>query len=131
MELNDFITPEMVANLVFALGAIVTAVAAYGVNIVKMYLESKTSVAQWDFMKSQAATAVKWLEQSPAWSAEEGAKKKQAAVMFVMSVAGKYKIPMTAELADKLIEEAVLDVKAIGLDFFDLDEPAQLPAVTG
>jgi hypothetical protein len=127
MQLNDFITPEMIAIFISASLTIVSAIAAYGVGIVKMYLQSKTSAAQWNFMKSQAATAVKWLEQSPAWSAEEGARKKQAAVLVLMSVAEKYKIPMTSELADKLIEEAVHDIKKTGYDFFDLDELA-LPA---
>ena len=120
MHLQDFITPQMIAVLVSALMAIATAVAAYGVNVAKLYLESKMSVNQWDFLKSQASTAVKYLEQSPAFSGEEGAKKKQAAVMYMLDVCEKAKIPMTFDLADKLIEEAVHDMKATTGEMFDL-----------
>lgn len=111
MNLQDFVTPELVAALISAFGSVMIALAAFGATLAKQYVASKTNEASFAFLKSQAATAVKWLEQSPAFTGEEGAKKKEAAVMLILQVADKAGIPMTHELADKLIEEAVFDMK--------------------
>jgi hypothetical protein len=128
MQLDAFLTPEMIAIFIGALMTIFTAVATYGVNTFKLYLQSKMSVNQWDFLKSQAATAVKSLEQSPAYSGLEGAKKKEAAVYYILKQAEAAGIPMTYELADKLIEEAVHDMKSVGYELFDLEIPEPDPA---
>jgi LL-H family phage holin len=129
MHLQDFLTPQLVGTLISALLAVFTALAAYGTTLLKMYLRSKMSVSEWDFMKSQASTAVKWLEQSPAFSGQEGAKKKEIAVMYMLDIAQKAGIPMSHEVADKLIEEAVHDMKSTVTDFFDIDEPAVGPVI--
>ena len=118
----------MISILVSALLAILSALAAYGTSLFKIYMQSKMSASQWDFLKSQATTAVKWLEQSPAFSGAEGAKKKEAAVMYVLNAAEKAGIPMTHELADKLVEEAVFDMKDIAYDMFDI--PVADPILT-
>jgi hypothetical protein len=111
MNLQDFVTPEMVAMLISAFGSVLIALAAYGATLAKQYVASKTSETSFAFLKAQAATAVKWLEQSPAFTGAEGARKKEAAVVFIMQIADKAGIPMTHELADRLIEEAVFDMK--------------------
>ena len=120
MQLQDFVTPDMVATFLTALVSIVVALAAYGANLLKAYIASKVPANTLVFMKSQASTAVKWLEQSPAFSGEEGARKKQAAVMYLMHIAEQYKIPMTSELADKLVEEAVHDMKKRADDLVEI-----------
>jgi curli biogenesis system outer membrane secretion channel CsgG len=111
MNLQDFVTPEMVAALVSAFGSVLIALAAYGATLARQYVASKTSETSFAFLKAQAATAVKWLEQSPAFTGAEGAQKKETAVVLIMQIAEKAGIPMTTELADQLIEEAVFDLK--------------------
>ena len=123
MQLQDFVTPDMVATFLTAILSILVALAAYGANLAKAFIASKVPANTLIFMKSQAATAVKWLEQSPAFTGEEGAKKKQAAVLYLMHVAETYKIPMTSELADKLIEEAVHNTKKRLDDLVEISAP--------
>ena len=120
MHLQDFVTPDMVATLLTAFVSITVALAAYGANLLKAYIASKVPANTLIFMKSQASTAVKWLEQSPAFSGAEGASKKQSAVVYLMHIAEQYKIPMTSELADKLIEEAVHDLKKRADDLVEI-----------
>ena len=115
--------------LISATLAVFTALAAYGTSMLKVYLTSKTTASQWNFVKSQAATAVKWLEQSPAFSGTEGAKKKEIVVMYLLDIAQKAGIPMDHTVADKLIEEAVHDMKSLGTGFFDLEAPEPGPVI--
>ena len=129
MKLTDFLTPDMIAMFVAAAMTIFTALAAYGTSLFKLYLQSKMSVAQWDFLKSQASTAVKAFEQSPAYSGLEGAKKKELAVYYILHQAEAAKIPMTYELADKLVEEAVHDMKSVAYGMFDI--PSPVPEIAG
>jgi hypothetical protein len=124
MNLQDFVTPEMVTALVSAFGSVLIALAAYGATLAKQYVASKTSETGFAFLKAQAATAVKWLEQSPAFTGAEGAKKKEAAVVYIMSIAEKTGIPMTHELADKLVEEAVFDAKDRAHDLVEVPSAA-------
>jgi LL-H family phage holin len=129
MHLQDFLTPQMIGTLISACLAVFTALAAYGTSLLKVYLASKTTANQWDFVKSQAATAVKWLEQSPAFSGQEGAKKKEIAIMYMLDIAEKAGIPMDHTVADKLIEEAVHDMKSTVSDFFGLEAPEPGPVI--
>jgi hypothetical protein len=122
--LQDYVTPEMITALVGAFGSVLIALAAYGANLAKTYIASKASENSFAFLKAQAATAVKWLEQSPAFSGAEGAQKKEAAVVYLMKAAESIKIPLTHEMADKLIEEAVFDTKK------RLDDLVELTAAT-
>lgn len=124
MNLSDFVTPEMVATLVSAVMAILTALAAFAVNQLKLYVASRASANTYGFLKLQAATAVKWLEQSPAFTGAEGAQKKQAAVVSLMHLAEAARIPMTHELADKLVEEAVYDAKTRLRDLAEIQDMA-------
>ena len=50
MDLQDFLTPEMVSILVSAILAILSALAAYGTRLFKIYLQSKMSTSHWDFL---------------------------------------------------------------------------------
>lgn len=124
MDISQILTPELVGALASAILAILTAFLGYGVRYVKMYLVSKMSAEQWAFAKAFATSAVKFLEQSPAFSGEEGAHKKALAVAYLLQAADAAGIPLDEEQADKLIEEAVFDMKGIVYEALEIQEGA-------
>lgn len=82
---------------------------AYSLNVGIGFLKSKLKAEQFAFMKEAARTIVRFLEQLGTIDAAlaEGAKKKEAALLYLSNFAEENGLPVDYELLDAMIEEAV------------------------
>jgi len=103
--------PEIVNQIILAVLTGVISVFFLGVSgLVKMglkYLETKWGSEKFAHAKEIAATIVRSLEQTHAYSNLSGAKKKEIAILQVQEWAKAAKIDLSYEDTDRLIEEAV------------------------
>lgn len=96
------------------LEAVVLAVVSIGAIYLKQglaagvaYLQNKLGSEQFSTLKAFATTAVRSIEQSPIYTDFDGAKKKELAINAIAEWANSKGLPITFELIDKVIEEAV------------------------
>ena len=122
--------PELIQNLLFALITAIVGVIAWGlrqvISIGLLYLQKKIGFTNYELLLKNASTIVRALAQSPATELWDGEQKKQYAMNKLIQFAKGMNIDVSAEDADKLIEEAVQIMKAeIGeIDLLDsLDLP--------
>lgn len=111
----------MIPDQVFQnlLQALIVAIAAVGVYVIKLgasklvaYLEAKIGQTETERLRSMAVTIVKALQQSPAFENLGGEQKKEMAIVQITQWAEQHKLPIDREYIDRVIEEAVLTMKA-------------------
>jgi hypothetical protein len=74
---------------------------------VKPAIEAKVGHDQLETLLSFGAVTVRWLEQHPAFTMMEGAKKKELAILEISKYAQSKRIPITSEMIDRVIEASV------------------------
>jgi len=105
----EFLVQNLIEALALVLvGIITTAIAVVGRAAIG-YIKSKMTAETYAFLKSGAATIVRFIEQSSLWDdlLSDGAAKKERAMLLVTAWAREHKIPLTYDLLDRIIEEAV------------------------
>jgi len=105
----DFLVANLIEALALVLAGIISVVVAGVGKMVIVWLKSKMAVEQYDFLKSGAATIVRFIEQTSLWDnlLADGTAKKERAMLLVTEWAYEHDIPLTYELLDRIIEEAV------------------------
>jgi hypothetical protein len=105
----DAVIVELLDVIVKALATLLSAGLVYGIKQGLGFLKLKTSESQYSFLQSAAKTVVRFLEQTGVIDEllKEGARKKEAALVLLENFAKEHGIPVSYELLDTLIEEAV------------------------
>ena len=105
----DFLVANLIEALALALAGIISVVVAGVGKIVIGYIKAKMTAEQYDFLKQGAATIVRFIEQTALWDdlLADGSAKKERAMLLVTEWAAEHGIPLTYELLDRIIEEAV------------------------
>lgn len=100
---------NLLEAVVMGVAMILATVAVMGLRLAVGYIRSKLSVEQFEFLRSGATTTVRFLEQLGTFDAAvaEGAKKKERALLMLAGFAEDHDIPVTYDLLDAMIEEAV------------------------
>lgn len=81
-------------------------------TLVIPWIRQKMGETQFRLARDTATMIVRAIEQSPAYTEWDGAKKKQRAIMSMANWFESKGIPVTAELIDGLIESAVQEMNA-------------------
>jgi hypothetical protein len=101
----------LVQHLIEALALVLVGVLAVALRgVVKVgitYLESKIGSEKFNLLKDYTQTIVRYLEQSPVFTELDGTKKKEQAISLITAWAKEHNLPITHELCDQIIEEAV------------------------
>lgn len=105
----DFLVANLIEALALALAGVISVVVAGLAKIVIGYIKAKMTAEQYDFLKQGAATIVRFIEQTSLWDdlLADGTAKKERAMLLVTEWAYENGIPLTYELLDRIIEEAV------------------------
>lgn len=105
----DELFVQLLTAIVLALAGIVSTVAIIGLRAGLVYLRTKLSVERYAFLQRATQTVVRFLEQSGYINdlLREGTKKKETALSLLYNFAEEHDIPVTYELLDTLVEEAV------------------------
>jgi hypothetical protein len=100
---------ELLDVIVKALATLLSAGLVYAIRQGLGFLRLKTSESQYSFLQTAAKTVVRFLEQTGVIDEllKEGARKKEAALVLLENFAKEHGIPVSYELLDTLIEEAV------------------------
>lgn len=109
--------------LVTSLASLLAAALIYGIRQGLGFIKLKTSESQYGFLQSAAKTVVRFLEQTGVIDEllQEGARKKEAALVLLENFAKEHGIPVSYELLDTLIEEAVQIMNEALAGAFDED----------
>ena len=103
----------LVQNLIEALALALAGVIATAIGLAAKwaiaYIKAKMSAEQFSFLKEGAQAIVRYIEQTALWDEllADGAAKKENALLLVTEWAQENGIPLSYELADQIIEEAV------------------------
>lgn len=112
---------EYLQQILLALALAVVSILGYGlrqlVQIGIEYLRAKLGESGFLQLRAVADTAVKMLEQSPAFQNFDGAKKKELATLWLLDYAEKNHLPVDRELIDKVIEAAVHEMNAVKIQW--------------
>ena len=105
----DEILIELLDVVVKAVATLLSVGIVYAIRQGLGFLKLKTSESQYSFLRTAAKTVVRFLEQTGIIDEllREGARKKEAALILLENFAKEHGIPVSYELLDTLIEEAV------------------------
>ena len=114
---------ELLDVIVKAVATLLAAGLVYGIRQGLGFIKLKTSESQYGFLQSAAKTVVRFLEQTGVIDEllREGARKKEAALVLLENFANEHGIPVSYELLDTLIEEAVQIMNEAVSGAFDED----------
>jgi hypothetical protein len=98
----------VVLAIVSLLAFVLRQVAVIGIA----YLQQRLGVEQLAELKEIAQTVVRTLAQSPIFEALDPARKKEMAVVDIVTYCENHGLPVDHGLIDRLIEEAVQIMKA-------------------
>lgn len=113
--------------LVPVVATIVSAAVVYTLRRGLEFLKLKLSAEQYSFLQSATKTVVRFLEQAGLIDEllKEGAAKKEAALNLLANFAKEHGIPVSYELLDTLIEEAVQIMNEAIKQEFEDEFPAE------
>ena len=114
------ILSQIVILIIGALGAAALYYTKLGVE----YLKGKIGVAAYLKAKDFLVTLVKAYEQNPVFGNFDGAAKKEAVLARITQYCQANNIPITHEMLDAWIEEAVHDMNASVIEITG-DEPKE------
>jgi hypothetical protein len=97
----------VISQIVFALLGVLSAFLLYYVKLGAEYLKAKIGAGKFAWVKSFIATMVHAYEQNPLFSRLEGEQKKEAILAQITQFCQANKIPVTHEMLDMWLEEAV------------------------
>lgn len=104
-----------IQNLLEAAAIALIGIIAYGaralITVGVEYLKTRLSASQYQLLQAFAATTVRTFQQSPAFENLDSEKKKELAIIAVTQYAEGHHLPISRELCDKVIEEAVQVMK--------------------
>jgi len=105
----EFLVANLIEALALALAGVISVMVAGLAKIAISYIKVKMTAEQYDFLKKGAATIVRFIEQTALWDdlLLEGSAKKERAMLLITVWARENGIPLTYELLDRIIEEAV------------------------
>ena len=105
----DLLVQNLIQALTLVLAGILATAVAAAARIAIKFLKSKLTAEQYGFLKEGATTVVRYIEQTSAWNSllADGAAKKEAALLQLTAWAEGHGVPLTYDLADRIIEEAV------------------------
>ena len=104
------ITPvlqSILTQIVIIILGILGAAALYYIKLGADYLKSKIGTDNYAKAKSLIATLVHAYEQNPAFASFDGAAKKEAVLAQITQYCETNKIPVTHQMLDMWLEEAV------------------------
>ena len=108
--------PEIFQQLILAVALAIVSLIAFAfrslLSLGITYLRAKLGESNFQRARDYADVVVKMLEQSPAFSQFDGAKKKELAILSVLQWSEKNHLPIDRELCDKVIEAAVQELNA-------------------
>ena len=125
----DILVANLIEALALVLAGIVSVVIAGFGKIAIAYIKAKMTSEQYDFLKKGAATIVRFIEQTALWDdlLKEGSAKKERAMLLITEWAHEHGIPLTYELLDRIIEEAVnimnSELGEVDISKIDLPDP--------
>jgi len=105
----EVLVQNLIEALALALAGVIATAVGFAAKWVIAYIKTKISAEQFNFLKEGAQAIVRYVEQTALWDEllKDGAAKKEKALLLVTEWAEEQGIPLTYELADKIIEEAV------------------------
>ena len=110
----ELLVQNLIQALVLVLVAVLVGFLSRFALVAVRYIKAKMTAEQFAMAKSFATTVVRFVEQSSAWddALKDGTAKKERALLEMSTWATERNIPLTFELADKIIEEAVNVMKS-------------------
>jgi hypothetical protein len=107
--------PVVFQQLVVAVAVAIVSLVAFAfrglVSVGITYLQNKVGQSGYEMIQGFVKTVVSFFEQSPVFKDLMGEEKKQRVILEVVKFCQDHNLPIDHELIDKLIEEAVLQVK--------------------
>ena len=110
---------QLVSAVVLAIVSLIAYALKGLVSVGITYLQKKIGQSNFELLQGFTKTIVSFFEQSPVFREMLGEEKKQRAILEITQFCAAHNLPIDHELIDKLIEEAVLQVKK---DFLPVSE---------
>lgn len=108
-SLFDPYIQEVLAVLLTALAGVLTTAITLGAKWLIEWIKVKLSAERYAFAQSAVQTIVRFIEQTAVWDTalREGYIKKEKAMALALQWAEDNSVPLTRDMLDKMVEEAV------------------------